>query len=225
MKGRKKPSRMPVWAIVTLVVIGIIIISKNSRKVPSVSQPPVSKPSVSKPSVSVKKAAPVKVQPKSAPEAPKKPMVLDNNTLLAQAAAAGNTESIKQLLEKGANINARDGALLTPLHKAAKGNHLEAVKLLIKEGADVKKADKDTSLLVAAAGSNKAVFKYLIKQGAEVNAPGMNGTKPLNAVLSQEDADVYTKAKALVKKGAEVTSEDRALAEKTQNKKLVKLLR
>jgi ankyrin repeat protein len=63
-------------------------------------------------------------------------------TALMEAAGTGNCVIIKQLAEKGAEINAKDYESTTPLHFACMYGHVEAVRLLIELGAkpDVKAA-------------------------------------------------------------------------------------
>ena len=57
-------------------------------------------------------------------------------TALHYAAAAGDTESVKVLLEHYAYIDAESPNKTTPLMMAARGNHSEIAHLLIDEGAD-----------------------------------------------------------------------------------------
>lgn len=57
-------------------------------------------------------------------------------TPLMEAAGVGNNSIIKQLVGKGATVNAKDYEGTTPLHFAVMYGHLETVKLLIELGAD-----------------------------------------------------------------------------------------
>jgi ankyrin repeat protein len=59
------------------------------------------------------------------------------NEELLKAAADGDAAKVKELLEKGADANARDKDGLTPLHYAAKHGHADVVKLLIEKGVNV----------------------------------------------------------------------------------------
>lgn len=56
-------------------------------------------------------------------------------TAMMEAAGAGNCVIIKQLAQKGADINAKDYESNTPLHFACIYGHIEAVRLLIDLGA------------------------------------------------------------------------------------------
>lgn len=57
-------------------------------------------------------------------------------TALHYAAASGNREIIRRLLEASAYIDAESPNRTTPLMMAARAGHAEAVKLLLDEGAD-----------------------------------------------------------------------------------------
>jgi hypothetical protein len=57
------------------------------------------------------------------------------STLLHEAASAGNVESVRLLIEKGASLNARDGLGETPLDKAFIHWHTDVVELLLQHGA------------------------------------------------------------------------------------------
>jgi ankyrin repeat protein len=60
-------------------------------------------------------------------------------TALMTAARAGNVEAVSLLLERGANVNAKDGVRAqTALMWAVTENHADVVKLLAARGADVK---------------------------------------------------------------------------------------
>ena len=61
------------------------------------------------------------------------------------AVLKGNIAAVKQYLDNGVNVNAKNEPGLTPLHWAVnedfKGSHRELAKLLIDKGADVKATD------------------------------------------------------------------------------------
>ncbi|XP_070557089.1 IQ motif and ankyrin repeat domain-containing protein 1-like [Ptychodera flava] len=60
----------------------------------------------------------------------------NNNTPLSEAASGGHADTIKMLLEKGADPNSRGQFERTPLYRAAFSGHLEAVEILLQNGAD-----------------------------------------------------------------------------------------
>jgi len=69
------------------------------------------------------------------------------------AAVSGDLEEVRELLEKGADVNAKDEEGRTPLHWAAGNGYVEVARLLIEHGADVNAKESrygDTPLDLAA---------------------------------------------------------------------------
>lgn len=73
---------------------------------------------------------------------------------LQAAAFRGPAAAVKDLLDKGADVHAKDGYQLTALHWAALGGQAEVAQLLLDKGADTKAGDADgrPPLQYAAAG-------------------------------------------------------------------------
>jgi hypothetical protein len=92
-----------------------------------------------------------------------------NDDLIA-AAKRGDAESVKALLAKGADANAKTRYNQTPLMFAAEKGHLEIVKILIEAGADVNTMDTFykffTALYGAASKGHAEVVKLLLEKGA-----------------------------------------------------------
>ena len=59
------------------------------------------------------------------------------------AAEQGDIKAVKQHLDAGTDVNAKDKYGRTPLDEAARKGHKEIAKLLIAEGADVNAMDDD----------------------------------------------------------------------------------
>jgi len=92
---------------------------------------------------------------------------------LADAAATGNKEAVRSLLERKANVNAPQIDGTTALHWAVRSDDLETAALLIRAGANVSAANHDgaTPLLLASINGNAAMMEKLIQAGADSNAP------------------------------------------------------
>ena len=82
-------------------------------------------------------------------KSPRSPNVRDERgfTPLHCAAMGGHSEPLRQLLEAGAELEARNismfGVSSTPIHLAAAHGHLDAVRLLVESGADYHSTRKD----------------------------------------------------------------------------------
>ncbi|XP_069670620.1 uncharacterized protein [Periplaneta americana] len=93
-------------------------------------------------------------------------------TPLSWAACRGHLETVRLLVEKGAEVNTSDVFLPSPLHGAIYGSHVNVVKFLIKSGANVNAYDRNdqSPILAATRQNNVDVVKPLMKEGADVNA-------------------------------------------------------
>jgi hypothetical protein len=99
------------------------------------------------------------------------------STCLIVAALNGHFAICRLLLDKGAQLEAKDSDGWTPLHYAAWNGHVEFVRLICDHGADVEARDNDgwTPIHWAAYNGHISVVKELIdERNAEINAR-MNG--------------------------------------------------
>jgi len=126
---------------------------------------------------------------------------------LHDAARKGDIVKVRQLLEQGTDVNARDQDQRTPLCIAAYYGKTDVAKLLIEKGADVNAKDKyqRTPLWMAAWEGNTDVAELLIEKGADVNAKNNNQVTPLHWAAIFGKTDV---AKLLIEKGADVNAKD-----------------
>ena len=97
---------------------------------------------------------------------------------LINAAAAGDTSKVLQILNSGVNVNAmfaRDESELsgkTALMAASSRGYSVLVQVLIKRGAivDLKHYSGQTALMFAAYSGNESTIRALLEAGADVNA-------------------------------------------------------
>jgi ankyrin repeat protein len=87
---------------------------------------------------------------------------------LLAACDGGHIEVVKLLVDKGANLNAKDQNGQTPLMKTAASGQLDIVKILVERGADLTLTDErgDTALSMASKGLRSKVVDLLKARGA-----------------------------------------------------------
>jgi len=95
----------------------------------------------------------------------------------------GDLETLKKLVSEGANVEARDMFVYTPLIYASLHGHFEIVKYLIEKcNANVEAKDRFryNSLMWASDGGYLEIVKYLIEEcNANVEAKDIRGNTPL----------------------------------------------
>ncbi len=72
----------------------------------------------------------------------------DTRPILTMALLFNQFDLAKKIINKGANINATEGTLLTPLMIAATKGNFELVKLLTKKGADISLKDQNNETAI-----------------------------------------------------------------------------
>ena len=94
------------------------------------------------------------------------------HTALMVAALEGRTRDVKVLLDRRAEVNARDQDGRTALMYAVINSHQEAVELLLERGAEVNAQAKDgaTALILAAIVGSAEIVKGLVSKGADLDA-------------------------------------------------------
>jgi predicted LPLAT superfamily acyltransferase len=128
----------------------------------------------------------------------------DDIPALWQAAAKGDTEAVKLLLEEGADVNMkRTSNGTTALSMASQNGHTEVVRLLLEKGADVnvKTTENSTALFIAAEKGQIDIVKLLLGKGADVNTKHTTGATALLQASAQGHAEIV---RLLLKKGADV---------------------
>lgn len=122
---------------------------------------------------------------------------------LLEAAAAGDVGKVRDCLQRGARVDARDTAQRTALLLATRGNHLEAARALIDAGADVnaKDAIQDSPYLYAGAEGRLDILRLTLAHGADVRSTNRYGGTAL--IPASEHGHVET-VRALIAAGVDV---------------------
>ena len=125
------------------------------------------------------------------------------NNQLIEASKIGELDMVKQLTEKGADVNHPDNNGYTPLIFASRYEYWGIVKYLVSHGADVNHANNNgyTPLILASRKGRLEIVKYLVEHGANVNQANNDGNTPLNAASANGYLEII---KYLVDHGANV---------------------
>lgn len=135
----------------------------------------------------------------------------NRRSALHAAAQRGLLEICYILIQAGAQIDAKDKDLRTPLLDAIANNHTEVAHYLVQNGACVYHAEDDgyTGLHHAAKQGNLEIVKMLLETGqVDVNAQDSGGWTPIIWAAEHKHVEVI---KALLNRGADVTINDKEL--------------
>jgi ankyrin repeat protein len=124
---------------------------------------------------------------------------------LSEAVKSGDKETLKSLLQKGANVNATEGDGATALHWASYRDDIESADLLIRAGAKVNAANDlgATPLWAACQNGSEAMVRRLLAAGANPNAKLSLGETPLMMAARVGNPAV---AELLLNKGADANA-------------------
>ena len=125
----------------------------------------------------------------------------------------GVYSAAKQLIDEGADVNAKDSAGWTPLHDVACSSHhkYSTVRLLIKNGAEVnaRTLNNDTPLHMASGVSSRyfLTVKILLENSAEVDARNSEEQTPLHRASSELFSQPFI-VELLLNHGADIQARD-----------------
>ena len=119
-----------------------------------------------------------------------------------QAVARGDVGALRELLQSGADVDARDRYGQTGLMRAAHAGHREVVAALVEHGADLDVTAKFglSAVMLAVVAGHAEIARLLARAGADLSrkrsgAPGFAGKTARDLALArglQELADEWT---------------------------------
>lgn len=143
-------------------------------------------------------AATTKLSPEQVPATEPAEKVILPASQFHNAAAAGKTEAVVDLIRRGTNVDARSSDGRTALHVASAAGQLNVVELLLRHRADPNLAytssstggflggsqsTGNTALYAAAAAGHTNIVKLLVNAGAKVETYQRRTTFPLGSIL------------------------------------------
>lgn len=116
----------------------------------------------------------------------------ENMTVFAEAIRYSPIETIKMLIEGGANVNLAKGAEKYPIHEAVAQRDATMVKLLLNNGADpnVKNIFGETPLVYAVSFSKADIVELLINTGAKYNITDRRGRSLLDIAKQEGNKEI-----------------------------------
>jgi len=133
-------------------------------------------------------------------------------TSLQEAAACGDVELVKKMIEQGVDVNSKEGLSLDiALHRAVVEGHEDAVRVLLANGAYVNAKDEDggsAPLHHAAERGHKRIAEILVASGADINTKKLYsppGDTPLHCALKAGHKETV---KLIIKKGADINAKN-----------------
>ncbi|MBQ0003206.1 MAG: ankyrin repeat domain-containing protein [Treponema sp.] len=123
------------------------------------------------------------------------------NTALHYAADWKLSKATGYLIQKGANVNARNANGQTPLFSAAKSNAVNTISILVNKGADINSRDTlgSTPLHAAVRWNAVKAADKLISLGIDPNTQNVTGKTPLAEAAVEGNIEIAT---LLLSKGA-----------------------
>jgi ankyrin repeat protein len=159
-----------------------------------------------------------------------------NLTPLHVAAEFDSKDVARLLMDRGADLKAKNLGGETPLHIAAKGRDTSMAMLLLDHGADPNAADVDGNTpLMNAVGASRlgdtGMVELLVSRGANVNARNRDRETPLFIATEFASGDESAVVSYLLAHGADANAQTNrgetslSLATKRKNSTVAELLR
>lgn len=144
-------------------------------------------------------------------------------TQLGRAILADELDDVRQLLEEGADVQARGLDNLTPLSLAAVAGKQDSIDILLDYGADIEARDSDdqTALALAVLYGKEKAARILLDNGADIETKDKNGRTPLS--LAASGGFVHILSLGSSKHGAEIVNgqkEERYKSNEQSNKSI-----
>ena len=112
---------------------------------------------------------------------------------LVDAASRNDADTVRSLLQSGADVNEAQGDGMTALHWASETGNAEVARMLLYAGSNLEAGTRIgnyTPLHIASRNGHTAVVAALIEAGADVNAVTTNsGATPLHLAAASGNAE------------------------------------
>ena len=117
-----------------------------------------------------------------------RPLLAGDPESLLEAAAAGNLDLVKMILDRGVSPDTRDGTGHTALMRAADRGDRDVTKVLLDRGATINARTPagNTALMPAAFRGRLDVVRLLLEHGADITAANADGWTALRLAQSNQ---------------------------------------
>lgn len=117
---------------------------------------------------------------------------------LHNAAAEGDLENVRKLIERGQGVNAQGALNRTALHQAAMSGKLEVVLYLLERGANKNAIGNsgETPLHLAVLNGHRNVVEALLDEGADFTIANSTGKRPVDLARKRDMRELLEGAAA-----------------------------
>ena len=132
---------------------------------------------------------------------------------MSLSSAGGNADVVQNLLDHGADVNAKNDDGYTPWSMAVSSGYPNIANLLKNRGSKPsgKFVDKDVAFRLAATRDRLEAAQRLLAQGADINSRSdSRGRRGLTVLMENAYTGKYDTVKFLLEKGADVHARDRS---------------